>query len=362
MTANWTSALAQDVAAGDSRILLTVALGGQRGSNYVVIDPDGDMEIMRVSGIGDRDLYVERGQLGTAAIAHAAGQAVARYVAPTATTAGPHTHDYAAPDHTHAAGDHPDLATHAALGLASTAHDHDGSYAATSHGHVEADVTSLTTDLDGKAATGHDHDAAYSASGHTHAGGDHPDLATHDGLGLATQAELDAHDHDADYSTTGHSHPGGSQAFPVGAVFLAIVATDPATLLGYGTWTAIAAGRMLLGVGGAFDTAEATGGAETHTHADHTGVISHTHGVTVTDPGHVHDEYTNSATTGGSSGWAARDTSTNTASLTDYDTGSATTGITAATTAPAGAVNALTHDSPSHLPPYFVVYAWKRTA
>lgn len=29
---------------------------------------------------------------------------------------------------------------------------------------------------------------------------------------------------------------------------------------------------------------------------------------------------------------------------------------------PAGAVAALTHDSPSHLPPYIVVHMWKRTA
>jgi hypothetical protein len=35
------------------------------------------------------------------------------------------------------------------------------------------------------------------------AGGTHPDLATHDALGLATDAELTAHDHDADYEASG---------------------------------------------------------------------------------------------------------------------------------------------------------------
>lgn len=40
-------------------------------------------------------------------------------------------------------------------------------------------------------------------------GGEHPDLATHDALGLATQAELDGHAHDAAYAAAGHSHPGG---------------------------------------------------------------------------------------------------------------------------------------------------------
>lgn len=176
---------------------------------------------------------------------------------------------------------------------------------------------------------------------------------------------------------------GGGQAFPVGAVFLAVVATNPATLLGYGTWAAIAAGRMLVGLDAAdsdFDVVEEVGGAKTHTHADnlthsvtdpadHTGVITHTH--PVTDPGHVHDEYRNSATTGGLDGWSAGDTSTNTALLTGYDTGSKVTGIT--TSAPAGAVAALAHSGTAvaahashaatdHKPPYFVVYAWKRTA
>ena len=227
--------------------------------------------------------------------------------------------------------EHPDLAAHTTLGLAATAHahahDHDANYAPT-------------------------HTHPYSATDHTHAAGAHPDLAAHDTLGLATQAELDA-----------PTHPGGSEAFPVGSVFLAVVATNPATLLGYGTWSQIAGGRFLVGQGGApYATPESTGGAETHTHAAHSGVISHTHAVSVTDPGHVHDEYRNSATTGGNNGWAAGDTSTNTPLLTDYDTGSATTGITASATAPAGAVNELAHDNPSHVPPYLVAYIWKRTA
>lgn len=37
------------------------------------------------------------------------------------------------------------------------------------------------------------------------------------------------------------------QAFPVGAVFIAIVSTDPASLLGYGAWTSVGSGSVTIG-------------------------------------------------------------------------------------------------------------------
>lgn len=245
-----------------------------------------------------------------------------------------HTHDtsgLAAVDHTHQAVAHDHDADYEALGHThDTAHDHDAAYSATDHGHTAADV--------GAATTGHTHDTSHS----------------HDLTAYATDQDL------ADHAATPHGGSAG-EAFPVGSVFISVVSTSPATLLGYGTWSQIAQGQFLVGQKAAdadFDTAEETGGAKTHTHAAHTGIISHTH--PITDPGHVHDEYNNSATTGPNVGWGAQDTSTNTASLTGYDTGSKTTGISV--DAPAGAVASYTHDSPSHLPPYFVAYIWKRTA
>lgn len=66
--------------------------------------------------------------------------------------------------------------------------------------------------------------------------------------------------------------PGGSDeiasnvAWPIGSVFIAVVSTDPADLLGFGTWAAFGAGRVLVSrdAGDAdFDTAEETGGAKT---------------------------------------------------------------------------------------------------
>ena len=146
----------------------------------------------------------------------------------------------------------------------------------------------------------------------------------------------------------------GGNAFPVGSLFLSAVATNPATLLGYGTWSAYGDGRLLM----SGSTAGQTGGSSTHTHAAHTGVINHTH--PVTDPGHDHVEQQNSATTGALTGWAARDTSTSTPAATSYSTAPATTGVT--TENPAGGVAELAHDSPSHLPPYITVHVWQRTA
>ena len=85
------------------------------------------------------------------------------------------------------------------------------------------------------------------------------------------------------------------EAFPVGSVFLSIVNTNPSTLLGYGTWSLIGDGRMIMGATAADDvTKTLTGGsmsknvpllAHTHTGPSHTHTgPSHTHSV----PNHIH--------------------------------------------------------------------------
>ena len=95
--------------------------------------------------------------------------------------------------------------------------------------------------------------------------------------------------------------PASGEAFPVGSIFLAAVSTNPATLLGYGTWSAIGAGRVLIGQDTGdtdFDTLGETGGAKTSSHSHTSGTLStnthggHTHGVgtiaTVAESSHTH--------------------------------------------------------------------------
>lgn len=57
-----------------------------------------------------------------------------------------------------------------------------------------------------------------------------------------------------------------SAAWPVGSIFISAVSTNPTTLLGFGTWAAFGAGRVLVSRDANdtdFDTAEETGGAKT---------------------------------------------------------------------------------------------------
>ncbi|HXE88960.1 MAG TPA: hypothetical protein VN524_19400 [Hyphomicrobiaceae bacterium] len=154
--------------------------------------------------------------------------------------------------------------------------------------------------------------------------------------------------------------------WPVGSVFTGVVATNPATLLGFGTWAALGAGRVLVGVDAAdpdFDTAEETGGAKTVTVAAH---ASHTHTYTQV-PNHVHALATGTGSTGNfsqvlgtvdasSGGTGATPTQTALGTLSANPTGGVATGTTA------GPGAALTHAAASIVQPYLAVYFWKRTA
>lgn len=139
--------------------------------------------------------------------------------------------------------------------------------------------------------------------------------------------------------------------YPVGSIYTnSSDSTNPATLLGFGTWSAFAAGRVMVGFNSSnslFDTAEETGGS-----ADSI-VVSHTH--SATDSGHTHSYGGNVSTTeqfpvSGGGGYP----SVGTPYMGSSSTASGTASITVASSGSSGA-NA-------NYQPYITVYMWKRTA
>lgn len=112
--------------------------------------------------------------------------------------------------------------------------------------------------------------------------------------------------------------------YPVGSVYTnASDSTNPGTLLGFGTWVTVGAGKVIVAIDSGdtdFDTAGETGGAKT---------VSHTHTGTTSTP-------SGAASAGGTGSSAANPTHTHT-----FTTDSS---------------------SPSVVQPYVICYVWKRTA
>lgn len=121
------------------------------------------------------------------------------------------------------------------------------------------------------------------------------------------------------------------KVYPVGSIYInATSATNPATLLGFGTWVAFGAGKVIVGLDSSdtdFDTAEETGGAKTHT-LSISEIPSHTHSLSTSD---------NPGGTGAIEVAGGAPTSTQTTQATGGG----------------GAHN--------NLQPYIVAYMWKRT-
>ena len=130
-----------------------------------------------------------------------------------------------------------------------------------------------------------------------------------------------------------------ANAYPVGSIYMNCSnATNPSTLLGFGTWSSFGTGRVLIGIDSSdtdFDTAEETGGSKTHTLTE-AQLPSHRHQVGSNDSG---------TGTGGAAG--------NMELVRDAGTGNGP------------AVNSsFTGSGDAHtiVQPYIVVYMWKRTA
>lgn len=139
----------------------------------------------------------------------------------------------------------------------------------------------------------------------------------------------------------------GNLLFPIGALYTATVSTNPGTLLGFGTWTAFGAGRVMIGNGGGF-TAGATGGS-----ADAV-TVSHTHTFTGDAlAGHQHTINYGTGLFGGGGSQGVelmpRPSQVNTNSV------SAGTPTGTISTTGVSGTNA-------NLQPYIVVYMWERTA
>lgn len=178
------------------------------------------------------------------------------------------------------------------------------------------------------------------------------DLASPGFSGSPTAPTQSSGDSSTKLATTAFVAAALGALYPVGSIYTnAAVSTNPATLLGFGTWTAFGAGRVLVGVDSgdaAFDTLGETGGSKNSV------VVSHSHTATssVTDPGHNHTIGFQNHTidqNAGSSALSKQGTS---------NTSTSTTGISVSTsisTEGSSGTNA-------NLQPYITVYMWRRTA
>jgi hypothetical protein len=135
-------------------------------------------------------------------------------------------------------------------------------------------------------------------------------------------------------------------AYPVGSIYMnATVATNPGTLLGFGTWVAFSTGRILIGAGQGTDaqptpetvtfTASSTGGEYNHTLTKDEMPVHN----------HVQQKFTRGYNVDYGSGWGIRPIADVGGNGTSYLTNNSGGG--------------LVHNN---LQPYLVVYMWTRTA
>jgi hypothetical protein len=186
------------------------------------------------------------------------------------------------------------------------------------------------------------------------------DLASPSLTGSPTAPTQLSGDNSTKLATTAFVAAALSALYPVGSIYTnASVSTNPATLLGFGTWEAFGAGRVMVGLNAAdtsFDTLGETGGSKDAV------VVSHTHTASTASAGsHQHDSNTTvprvQIGTDNGTAWAGAASGTYGTSTTTTPVASAgdhTHSVTVNSTG-SSATNA-------NLQPYIVVYMWKRTA
>jgi hypothetical protein len=152
---------------------------------------------------------------------------------------------------------------------------------------------------------------------------------------------------------------------PIGSIYInAGVTTNPATLLGFGTWVAFGAGRVMVGLDGSdalFDALEETGGSKdatvvSHSHTASSSSSSSFSGNALPDHQHTFGQGTNGVSFGFANTGAA-DTTTTTSSV------SAGTPSGSVSTSTSTTVNSTgSSGTNANLQPYITVAMWKRTA
>jgi hypothetical protein len=158
--------------------------------------------------------------------------------------------------------------------------------------------------------------------------------------------------------------------YPVGSIYInAAVSTNPATLLGFGTWTEFGAGRVLVGQNASdalFDTLEETGGSKDAI------VVSHTH---TTESAGSHNHFVVTNTYAGASSSAHNITSSNyiaagtgsSGAFESYNLRATTTAADVGLSSSAGShshtvASAGSSGTNANIQPYITVKMWKRTA
>jgi hypothetical protein len=139
----------------------------------------------------------------------------------------------------------------------------------------------------------------------------------------------------------------GGLFYPVGSIYSSTAATNPGTSLGFGTWVAFSAGRVMIGNGGGFSAGATGGSADAIT-------VSHTHTFTGDAlPTHTHTINYGTALFGGGGSSSLERMPRPDQQGTSAVSGGTPTG-TISTTGSSG--------TNANLQPYIVVYMWERTA